>query len=282
MTRNPIGEIDLLAYADGQLRGDSARTAEVERYLAANPEEAARLRDFAAQNEALRRHYGRVVEEPVPERLTGVLDAPPRRWFGDGFGRAAAVLALMVSTGLAGWMIGRDPPLAVQPDFLTEALESHGYARDLSPVAQGQKGALLALDLVGSDFAAAGFSLVDRRLVSFDGVQAVHMVYADPSGRRLSVFAKIRPASRRPTVELREYDGGSVAHWVSGPFSFALVAEGDSGAIRGLAEAVADGGIRWGTTQPTPAPSPSPAPLEVVPQVPGLQPSPMVAGGPPS
>src|SRR3546814_5054695 len=73
MHRQPIGEIDLLAYADGLLDDDPGRKAEVENYLQARPVEASRLRDYTQQNEEIRKLYGLAMAEPVPDRLH---DAP--------------------------------------------------------------------------------------------------------------------------------------------------------------------------------------------------------------
>ena len=50
-----IREIDLLAYADGLFDTDPGRKAEVEAYLREHPEEAARVRDYADQNDKIRR-----------------------------------------------------------------------------------------------------------------------------------------------------------------------------------------------------------------------------------
>ena len=50
--RSPIIEADLHAYADGQL--PEARRLEVEAYLAARPEDQARVQDWMRNNKALR------------------------------------------------------------------------------------------------------------------------------------------------------------------------------------------------------------------------------------
>lgn len=101
----PITELDLLAYVDGQLDRDPHRRALVERHLAVRPDDAERVADFSAQNEALRRAGAAVLEEPVPERLLAAVrrdaSAPHRTLW-----RAAAVAALVVASAVGGWLVG--------------------------------------------------------------------------------------------------------------------------------------------------------------------------------
>ena len=77
--RPAVRAIDLMAYADGLLDADPERKAEVETYLRQHPEEDARVRDYAAQNDAIRRLYRPVLSAPVPERLRAALDDRCRR-----------------------------------------------------------------------------------------------------------------------------------------------------------------------------------------------------------
>src|SRR4051794_26531637 len=89
-----ISELDLHAYADGQL--DAARRSEVEAYLAAHPEAAAQGRDFRAQMQLLHSRYDGVMNEPVPLRLTQVLRS---RSLPQGLAAAVAWLSCGLATG---------------------------------------------------------------------------------------------------------------------------------------------------------------------------------------
>ena len=64
---SPIAEADLHAYADGQLA--AARRAEVETFLAAHPQDRARVDAWQAQRQALRSLLDPVLDEPLPLRL---------------------------------------------------------------------------------------------------------------------------------------------------------------------------------------------------------------------
>ncbi len=68
---NPMDFETLHEYLDDQL--DAAARAEVERYLAAHPEEYERVEEYRAHNETIRRLYDNVLAEPVPACLSGVL-----------------------------------------------------------------------------------------------------------------------------------------------------------------------------------------------------------------
>ena len=73
---SPIAEADLHAYADGQLA--AARRAEVETFLAAHPQDRARVDAWQAQRQALRSLLDPVLDEPLPLRLP--LAPPARAW----------------------------------------------------------------------------------------------------------------------------------------------------------------------------------------------------------
>ena len=73
-TNQTVTEADLHAYADGQLP-DAAR-ARVEAFLADNPEEAATVAEWQAQNAGIRSLFSGY--EKAKESDTGLV-APPRR-----------------------------------------------------------------------------------------------------------------------------------------------------------------------------------------------------------
>lgn len=98
----------LHAWLDGELGPE--RHAEVEAWLREHPEDAARLRLWAADRDVLRARFNSVLEEPVPDALTRTV------WQGGTAPRwrlAAAALALFVLGGAVGAMLmTRLPPEA--------------------------------------------------------------------------------------------------------------------------------------------------------------------------
>jgi len=110
-----VADADLLAYADGQL--DPARAAEVEACLAEDPDAAARVAAWRAQDEALRALFGAGADAPMPsetERTAALLGerleeraraAGPRAgwWPRPALVQAAAAVALVVAGVAGGW-----------------------------------------------------------------------------------------------------------------------------------------------------------------------------------
>ena len=94
---SPIAEADLHAYADGQLA--AARRAEVEAFLAAHPQDRARVDAWQAQRQALRALLDPVLDEPLPLRLP--LAPPARAW---PWRALAAGIAVAVFSGGAAWI----------------------------------------------------------------------------------------------------------------------------------------------------------------------------------
>ncbi|WP_157597830.1 MULTISPECIES: anti-sigma factor [unclassified Rhizobacter] len=93
----------LSAWLDGEL--PTERRAQVDAWLQANPEEAARVRLWAADRDALRARLASAASEPVPDRLQQlVLQHAPEAatpWW-RGRGQWAAALAVFALGGLIG------------------------------------------------------------------------------------------------------------------------------------------------------------------------------------
>ena len=146
-----IEEPDLLAYADGRL--PEARRAEVEAFLAANPERALEVQSWQRQNEAMSALFAPVGAERIPERLNPRLIAFRLRRPAFGWPALAAAAVVVLALGLGGGWLLRD---VVHPQEgasealidnavaysdpgkrVTLALESHDRVAALSVLDQG-------------------------------------------------------------------------------------------------------------------------------------------------
>ena len=96
-------EDELHAYVDGELPAD--RRAAVEAWLAAHPEDAARVAEWRAQADAIRARYGAVADEPVPARFD--LDRLARAAPGVARDRGRGGRSRAVIGGVAGWFGAR-------------------------------------------------------------------------------------------------------------------------------------------------------------------------------
>ncbi|MBC8055551.1 MAG: anti-sigma factor, partial [Rhizobiales bacterium] len=71
MTPAPIDDLTLHAWLDGELAPE--RSKEVDAWLLSNPEDAARVRLWAADHELMRAQLAGVLDEPVPSALEELL-----------------------------------------------------------------------------------------------------------------------------------------------------------------------------------------------------------------
>src|SRR5262249_58579370 len=96
--QSPVTEDELHAHVDDELPPD--RRPAVEAWLAAHPEDAARVSAWRAQAESIKARYDTIAREPVPTRLAlARLRRMERRWTRAA---AAAVLAALVVGRLPG------------------------------------------------------------------------------------------------------------------------------------------------------------------------------------
>jgi len=248
--RHSIHEIDLLAYADGLLDMDPGRKAEVEAYLQKHPKEAARGRDYAEQNDEIRRLYGSILAEPVPERLQAILENHPRRLVGH-VTRAALAASLLLAAGFTGWWIGKSgqpDPWQVQ-DFVAQALTTYlqpSPASDSIPdlALQGANQPFnwlsqqITMPLQPPDLTPQGFTLIDKHLMTANGPQTAQVTYAASGGRRLSLFLRTRWQEEAPQFHFAENEGVTMVYWLDGPLVYALVGHLDRQEMFAVVQAV--------------------------------------------
>jgi len=253
MTRSDdVTELDLIAYADGLLDRDPRRKSEVDARLASRPDDAARVRAYRAQSEALRAHYGPRVAEPIPARLRAVLetDVPRRRpWL-----RPAAFAGWTLAAVVSGWIAAewRAPSETLARGFLEQSYVD--YANTLSAnaprggpadaAAQAEAVPLtwqsndLALTLQAPELSNLGFQLTEKRSVGIAGDRIVRLIYAASDGRSFSMFLRPRWEETTPEVQLVREGDVLLAYWLEGPLASAVVTRLPEEEALALAEAV--------------------------------------------
>lgn len=237
MTRaRPIGEDDLQAHIDGRL--DPKRTAEVEAWLAANPQEAARI-DRLRADRALLRDILMPAETPLPPelRLENVIEAAfsRRRHAGLGPWRSvAAALALLLLGGAGGW-IGHDLHGPADKGIAALAQEaSDGYrafAGDRErPVELRDRTALvawmsqrLARPVTAPDLSAAGYRLMGGRMLATPHGPAAMFMYDDDKGTRLVMLQRPMAVEGEAPMRAHEEDGIAGLSWARAGLGYSLV-----------------------------------------------------------
>lgn len=230
--RIPVTEDELHAFHDGQLPAE--RRADVEHWLAAHPDDAARIQDWRAAEEALRARYAGVADEPVPSRLSlNALRRPQTRWIA---GAVAATLAAFLIGGAGGWF-AHGAAAALEPGkmFTQDALEAHRLyvveVRHPVEVAAGERDHMqqwlskrLGYTVRAPDLDPTGLKLVGGRLLPGPTAPAAFLMYESANGERITLYTsraaneatQMRYATRAGDGALFWADRG-VGYVVSGP-----------------------------------------------------------------
>jgi len=261
---NAPNEEDLHAYADGALA--DARRIEIEAWLAGHPDDARRVRDWSAQNQALHAAYDDVLNEPLPLALVRAARHRPawRAWQ-----RAAVVAAAVTSfaaTGLGGYGLGRlhAPERLVEAPLARDAALAHAvYTPEVKhPVEVDAQHAehlvawlskRLGTPLKAPDFSTQGFALLGGRLLPGSDGAVAQFMYEDAASRRITLYVRRQADDSRQTgfSHAREH-GVEVFYWIDGHFGYAL-----SGRIAPAEmNRLADLGYRLLTQSDVPAPAP--------------------------
>lgn len=227
MNTDPISEQDLHAYVDNQL--DPARRAQVEAYLAVQPDAAALVQDIRMQNSLLHEAYDTVLNEPVPIGMGAALQRRrfPLAW-------AASIAALSIGL-VAGWgahgILQPDPAPVV---FAERALRAHllyaSEKRHPVEVPAEQEAHLVAwlskrLDapIRAPALHAHGFSLLGGRLLPGDEGPLAQLMYESADGERLTLIVRRAGRDSGDTrFQVLEQNGNSVFYWVDRDYGYAL------------------------------------------------------------
>ncbi len=247
----PIDETRLHAYVDGEL--DETLRAEVEAWLAENPNDAARVHAYRAQNASLHELFGPVLEEPLPEALSESLRTPPRRRPMPRWMKMAAAFALFAVGGLTGWGLH-----GLQPDAGSseKKLASHAVGAHLVYVSEVRHPVEVGADqeshLVAwlskrlgqavktPQLGAAGYTLVGGRLLPDDGRPAAQFMYEDAGGNRLTIYVCTAKGDEDTAFRFVEDRGVSAFYWVDAPLSYALTGKMPREELLTLARSVYD------------------------------------------
>ncbi|MFO1108023.1 MAG: anti-sigma factor [Bradyrhizobium sp.] len=241
----PVTEDELHAYVDNELPAE--RRSDVEAWLSAHPEHAARVQSWRAMAELLHARYDSVLDEPVPKRLElERLSAPPRRWI---YGAVAAALVAFVAGGSTGWLAhgATATPSAFQ-SITGEALDAHRlYVVEVRhPVeVPGAERAHLQQWLTrrcgwkvfAPELESAGLKLVGGRLLPGPAGPASFLMYEGPSGERFTVYAAKATVE---TTQMRYAAQGrdSALFWAEKGVGFVVSGSGDRDRLTQVAKLV--------------------------------------------
>ncbi len=248
-----INEEQLHAYVDGLL--DDGQRLDVEAWLAGHPDDAARVRDWQAQNQAFHAAFDPVLNEPMPLELLRASrrqTAPARRLW-----RVAASVAVLAVTGLAGYGIGlRSAPTELIARMPRDAALAHVVftPEQRHPVEVDAAHAdhlvtwlskRLGSPLKAPDFSAQGFELLGGRLLSGGGGPVAQFMYQSADQRRVTLYVRREAGSKgrdnTDTSFRHAHENGiEVFYWIDQDMGYAL----SGGIARAEMQLLADAAYR--------------------------------------
>lgn len=248
----PVCDDDLLAYVDGVLAPE--RVEEVDAWLAANPRDAERVRQWREQVDGLHRLFDPVLDEPIPSRLCVATVTAPKRgsWLGPML-RIAAMLVLVLGGGAGGWWLRGGVGGSVVPTtgamVASEALTAHvvfaAEVRHPVEVAAAERAHLVAwlskrlgAELKVPDLSTAGFSLVGGRLLPASSGPAAQFMYENADGRRVTLYLRRNPDGTETAFRFAAQGRVEAFYWLDGSLGYALAGDVDRDRLMDMAKTV--------------------------------------------
>ena len=238
---NTVTETDLHAYIDGFL--DEKRHAEVESWLAENPDAADEVRQWRNHAEGLRTLFATYAHAEDDDRDLIATSAKNARTLPRWLPAAAASLALFIAgaaTGIFGQQLLARPPLQ-QTAFALTDLPAQAKSAFLiytsevrHPVEVGADqeahlvswlGKRLDYKLRAPDLKAQGFHLIGGRLLPVSGKAGAMLMYEDDTGKRLTVLIGRNPDNAETSFRFASAGSLETFYWIDGEIGYAVTGE---------------------------------------------------------
>ena len=233
MTDSPkFSEDDLQAWVDGNI--DAGKRAEIDAWLADNPDDARRLAAYAGQNTALHELFDPVLEEPVPAGLSAAVSGRAAAPVGmSSFWRIAAAIGFLAIGGLSGWFARDQWPRAGDSQIAEYAFNAHtvyvAEKRHAVEVQAAEEKHLvswlskrLGQDIRMPDLIGLGYRLVGGRLLPDGGRPTAQFMYENDAGGRLTVYVQRNELVKETSFRFIDHNGVSAFYWVDEHFAYVL------------------------------------------------------------
>lgn len=241
-----VSDSELNALVDDEL--DPARQAEVEAWLADNPEAAQRVARYRAQNAGLHALYDDILNEDLPASTAALLEV--RRAGVPAWAAMAAAIALFVVGAAGGWIVRGEavpdasaqfaaastPAPAATPPIDTQVLMQRAsmahvvsHQDELRTPAAGGPAAMAdyIADRMGKQVRVPsldsfGYKMLGGRVLPDTDGPAAQFVFADENGQKVSLYVRSEQANG-VDITYALADDLSMFYWNDSDRSYALV-----------------------------------------------------------
>ncbi|MCF6317471.1 MAG: anti-sigma factor [Marinosulfonomonas sp.] len=218
----------LHAFVDGQL--DNADMALVKAYLAENPDRAAEVADWAAQNDALRSLF------PAPDMPIELPAMPAANTPLRAIAASVAILGVGIALGWMGRGITPQNTDLMVAGLVQEAITAHAvFTADAHrPVEIGANEEDLLIrwlskrvgeQLAAPDLTANGFDLVGGRLLSVADGPAAQFMYENAAGTRITLFAVRSDNSQMAEFTFKQNGKTNSFYWQDDRLRYAIIGD---------------------------------------------------------
>lgn len=237
-----VTEEDIHAYVDGIL--DRHRRSRVEAYLAAHPEEAARVEAYRAQNIGLHVLFDTTPYTPLPNRLVETASqlqgAMRRQRRTRSYALLAASVCALAVTGVLGWLTftgnlgdataGKNVEVAAAPASEETASDGDQFYPPFDRISGGPEAntlSLLAEHYAGAPMQAPnletlGFKLVVQRVFPTPRGPGVQLLYQNQQGDWITLYIGGDQRIGETKFSFVKREGVSMAYWRRGSLSYGL------------------------------------------------------------
>jgi anti-sigma factor RsiW len=252
-----ISESALQAYYDGEL--DESLKAEVESWLAENPEERAQFEDWDNQKLELKSIFDPILDEQIPPMLLRPINSLEPAWRRSKWLSAAAAILIFALGGVVGTALSGTGLINFReisqksnwPEFASDAVGAHLiFAADKNrpvEITSQQREKLvgwlakwLGKEIQPPDLSAAGYELIGGRLLPSGYWPAAQFMYQNSEGERLTLFIAKTNSGQEIDYNFWRKDKIGCYYWTEDQYGFALTGEADQKFLKSIAEKVYD------------------------------------------
>src|SRR5271163_1677793 len=244
-----VGEDELNAYVDGELSAE--RRSAVETWLAAHPEDAAKVAAWRKQTDLIRARYGAIADEIPPGRFN--IGRLMRRRYGMAVAAAAAVVAAFLVGGVTGWT-ARGVEAPSRPTelarFTTDALDAYRLyvvevrhpvevTGDQQPHLNEWLSKRVGSLLRAPELDKVGLKLVGGRLLPGPTGATAFFMYETPSGERFTLYCG-HTTDRETALRYTVGEQNAAYYWVDRNLAYVLSGPAERDKLYAIAQAAYD------------------------------------------